>query len=206
MQLELTFPIAGQTVPTDHGYSLYSALSREWPWLHTAEATTTAIGPIAGVYTGQGNLAIDPKKSRLRIRIAEEHISKAIVLAGKRLEVNSHVIRLGAPSLRTLTPATVLVARTVTIKHHLEAASFLDAVRKELHELQIVCEAAIPLSTSGPTPGRLRRRVLRIKDKRVVGFSLLLEGLSANDSIRLQEIGLGGRRKMGCGFFLPWRG
>jgi len=27
--------------------------------------------------------------------------------------------------------------------------------------------------------------------------------LSADDSIRLQEHGLGGRTRMGCGFFLP---
>ena len=206
MQLEITYSMVGQTIPTDHGYALYSALSREWPWLHTEEATTTAIGPIAGVYTGQGNLAIDPRKSRLRVRIAEEHVAKAVVLAGKRLDIHGHIVRLGSPSLRTLTPAAVLAARMVTIKHHLQAASFLEAVRKELLTQNIACDPAISLAMRGPMSGHPRRRVLRIKDKRVVGFSLIVEGLSAEDSIRLQEVGIGGRRKMGCGFFSPWRG
>jgi hypothetical protein len=30
-------------------------------------------------------------------------------------------------------------------------------------------------------------------------------GLSAEDSLRLQEVGIGGRRHMGCGVFVPFR-
>jgi CRISPR-associated protein Cas6 len=48
--------------------------------------------------------------------------------------------------------------------------------------------------------------VLRIKEKRVVGFPLRVTGLTAEESITLQEQGLGGRSKMGCGFFMPTRG
>ena len=67
-------------------------------------------------------------------------------------------------------------------------------------------EASIPLILTGPHAGEPRRRALRIKDQTHVGYSLLVEGLSAEESIRLQEQGLGGRRKLGCGLFLPWRG
>ena len=47
------------------------------------------------------------------------------------------------------------------------------------------------------------RKTLTIHDKKVVGYSMQINGLSDVDSIRLQEHGLGGRRKMGCGFFEP---
>ena len=50
-----------------------------------------------------------------------------------------------------------------------------------------------------------KRRTLRIKEKEVVGYEVLVEGLTAEESILLQERGLGGRRHMGCGMFLPSR-
>jgi CRISPR-associated protein Cas6 len=54
--------------------------------------------------------------------------------------------------------------------------------------------------------GRGRRRVVRIKDKTVVGYGVHVAGLNAAESLCLQEHGLGGRRKMGCGVFVPVRG
>jgi CRISPR-associated protein Cas6 len=36
-----------------------------------------------------------------------------------------------------------------------------------------------------------------------VGFALTVQGLSPDSSLRLQTLGLGGRRHMGCGLFLP---
>jgi CRISPR-associated protein Cas6 len=36
----------------------------------------------------------------------------------------------------------------------------------------------------------------------VVGYALRVNGLTEEGSIRLQEEGLGGRRRMGCGIFV----
>jgi CRISPR-associated protein Cas6 len=50
-----------------------------------------------------------------------------------------------------------------------------------------------------------RRRIVTIAGKKVVGFALDLSGLAPDASLLLQEKGLGGRRHMGCGLFLPTR-
>jgi CRISPR-associated protein Cas6 len=50
---------------------------------------------------------------------------------------------------------------------------------------------------------RGKRRTLRIKDKEVVGYEVKLEGLTVAESLNIQEQGLGGRRHMGCGVFVP---
>ena len=42
-----------------------------------------------------------------------------------------------------------------------------------------------------------------IRDKEIVGFEVLLEGLTAEESLTVQKMGLGGRRHMGCGIFAP---
>ena len=52
----------------------------------------------------------------------------------------------------------------------------------------------------------LKRRTFKVHDKQIVGYSLLVNGLSSEASIILQENGLGGRQKMGCGFFEAWQG
>jgi CRISPR-associated protein Cas6 len=75
--------------------------------------------------------------------------------------------------------------------------AFVAAVRRQLDALCISPEA-------GLSPGK--RRTVRIKDKEVVGYELLLDGLTAEESITVQEHGLGGRRHMGCGIFVPFRG
>ncbi|HQN19179.1 MAG TPA: type I-MYXAN CRISPR-associated protein Cas6/Cmx6, partial [Syntrophobacteraceae bacterium] len=49
-----------------------------------------------------------------------------------------------------------------------------------------------------------RRRTFEVHSKQVVGYSLMVSELTAGESIALHESGLGGRRKMGCGFFEPW--
>jgi CRISPR-associated protein Cas6 len=163
------------------------------------------IGPIAGQYIGNGLLQVDPRRSRLRLRLAPEKIVAVLPLAGKSLVVGEHSIRLGVPFVRALIPTPNLVARLVTIKGFTEPAVFLEAARRQLQTLDIKGEPGIPLIVNGTHEGQPRRHVLRIKDKTVVGFSLQVTGLTAEESIKLQEEGLGGRRKMGCGFFVPLR-
>jgi hypothetical protein len=45
------------------------------------------------------------------------------------------------------------------------------------------------------------RRSLTVGGRRVVGYSVRVLGLSADQSIALQENGIGGKRRMGCGVF-----
>nr|WP_281255469.1 type I-MYXAN CRISPR-associated protein Cas6/Cmx6 [Cystobacter ferrugineus] len=39
--------------------------------------------------------------------------------------------------------------------------------------------------------------------EKVVGFAVSVRGLSPASSLRLQTLGLGGRRHLGCGLLLP---
>ncbi len=142
-----------------------------------------------------------------------EQIPILLPLAGKSLKIGGGAVRLGVPQVRSLIPAPSLVARMVTIKRshrqdegkspdYMEPGPFLDAVRQELARKEIAGEPAIPLIRLGPRAGQPRRHVLRIKEKCIVGFALQVTGLTAEESIRLQEEGIGGRGKMGCAFFV----
>jgi CRISPR-associated endonuclease/helicase Cas3 len=187
--IELHFPFTGATLPSDHGYGLYGAISRVIPEAHSAD--WLAIETIPGAARGDGVTQLDPQ-SRLKIRIPQDHVPLMLKLAGKRLEVDGHAIRLGAPQIYLLRPATALYARIVTIKGFTEPEPFLDAVCRQLDELGVKGE---------PTSGE--RRVVKVGNHTIVGFGLTIHELSDQGSLILQERGIGGRRRMGCGFFNP---
>src|SRR5262249_9177851 len=143
------------------------------------------------------------QRSRLRLRLPAEAIPRLLALAGKSLDLAGHRIRLGVPQVRALVPGSSLAARLVTIKGFTEPNPFLSAARRQLDALNVQAELRIPRIGQGPHTGKPRRHVLQIKDRRVVGYTLQVTHLTAEGSLRLQEHGLGGRRRMGCGFFAP---
>src|SRR5262249_25955071 len=87
--IELHFPVLGTALAADHGYALYSAVSRIVPALHTPNAGVL-IGPIAGDYVGKGELRLDQPRSRLRLRLLPEQIGLVLPLSGKLLELDGH--------------------------------------------------------------------------------------------------------------------
>lgn len=204
MIVELVFPVRGELVPADHAYALYGALSWAVPAFHEADSGLR-FAPLAAGGAGRGMLNLGDA-SRLLVRLPSERIPDALPLAGKKLDLGGGSIRLGVPSVRGLVPSSSLLARLVTFKHAEEAEPFLESARKFLTEKGVGGEPSIPLIESGPHQGKPRRKVIRIKDKTVVGYSLLVEGLTAEESLKLQEEGLGGRTKMGCGFFVTVKG
>ncbi|MDS3860592.1 type I-MYXAN CRISPR-associated protein Cas6/Cmx6 [Thermosynechococcaceae cyanobacterium BACA0444] len=194
--VELCFAVVGQTLPADHGYGLYSAIAHLAPQVH--EQDGLSILTIAGIPDRQGKIFLT-ERSHLRIRLPYESLPMVYHLAGKQLSIGSHSIRLGIPQIFMLRSADRLRARIVTIKNHQEPESFLEAARFQLDALGIVGKALVPLDAEGK-PGR---KTIKIKTYSVVGFGLEVSGLNADDSIKLQILGLGGKHRMGCGVFTP---
>lgn len=186
----LIFP-RGTPIPADHGFPIYSAISRILPEWHEME--DFGIFPIAGIQIGNRMMALT-ETSRLSIRIDAERIGEILSLAGKSIGLGSTFLQIGVPTVHSLVPAGSLRCRLATIKGFMEPDEFIGAVRRQLDALGISPSVLIE---TGKT------RDLMIHDKRVVGFELFLYGLNEEESIRVQENGIGGRRKMGCGLFLP---
>ena len=188
--IDLAFRLTGSAVPVDHGYALYAALSRILPEIHATK--DIGVQPIRGVYSGKGTLHL-ADFSRLILRLPYEQIQAYLKLAGKRLAVDDHPLSVGVPEVRTLRPVVRLRARLVTIKGFLQEEEFLAAAKRQLAQLGISGQAHL-----------WTRRTLRVRDQQIVGFEMGVTQLTAEESLTLQEQGLGGRRKMGCGVFVPW--
>ncbi|MCA9218217.1 MAG: type I-MYXAN CRISPR-associated protein Cas6/Cmx6 [Planctomycetales bacterium] len=198
--VDLAFPVSSAaTMPADHGYALYGAISRMVPHLH--ELAGIGIHPIAGTQVGNRQLQIN-ERSRLIIRCSADQIPSVIALSGKSLGLAEVRLRVGVPQVRALVPATALRSRLVTIKlpvasaSDIDEANFLEAVRQQLGDLGISQQATAALG---------KRRTLNVKGKEVVGYEMIIEGLSVKESLDLQRQGVGGRRKMGCGIFVAFK-
>ncbi len=199
--LDLLFPVVGRRLPTDHSYPLYSALTHLLPCLHDG-TVPFALAPIPGDYVGQGLLQLDPARSHLRMRVRAADIPRVLPLAGKSLTVMGQRLRLGVPRIHMLRPSPDLFARLVTFKNATQPEPFLAVARRELDRLNVGGDLSIPEhGDKNPARGP-HRRVMRIKEKRIVCFPFLIRGLAPDESLRLQETGLGGRRHMGCGLFI----
>ncbi|HNJ42685.1 MAG TPA: type I-MYXAN CRISPR-associated protein Cas6/Cmx6, partial [Acidobacteriota bacterium] len=80
MLIDACFRLIGSEIPIDHGYALYSCLSRVLPFLHTSDSI--GIHPISGVPSGKGRLLLT-EHSRLSLRIPVESFREVLPLAGQ---------------------------------------------------------------------------------------------------------------------------
>jgi CRISPR-associated protein Cas6 len=189
MVVDLWFPLRGASLPSDHGYALFSALSRQVPSLH--EDPRWGVHTVRGRPGGRGMILL-PRGARLGVRVPFEVSAPLVALSGVSLDVGGHVVTLQPPTIAPLEPSADLSARLVTIRGYTEPETFRGAVSQQLAALGV--EAEVQLG---------RRLVTRISERQIVGWAVRVVGLSPAASLRVQEVGLGGRRHMGCGLFRP---
>lgn len=198
--VDLKFTITGTQLPVDHGYQLFAAISKKIPTIHE---TPVAIHPINGILLGNRQLELN-QNSHLTFRLDHTQINLLLPLAGKTLMIDNHKMNVGIPQISLLTPHDTCRSRLVIIKGFLEAESFLLAVKRQLFEREIEAEASLIKRTRiTPDCDPYIRRTMSIKGAEIVGYAIEVSKLSPEDSLKLQEKGIGGKQHMGCGIFKP---
>jgi CRISPR-associated protein Cas6 len=141
------------------------------------------------------------------IRAPSERIHELLPLAGKQLVVAGQVLRVGVPQVFALKPCAALRSRLVVIKLSSatpaapSADEFLAALRRKLVAFEISQKSSITLG---------KRRTVRVHEKEVVGYEVIVEQLGASESIALQSNSPRdlaqrfARNHMGCGVFTDW--
>ena len=189
--IDLAFLVNSQSpLYSDHGYQLFGAISRLLPQVH--EQNEVAVLPISGQQIGDRKIQLG-KSSRLTIRVAASDISTWLPLAGKTIEVAGAKLQIGVPEIRSLVPATTLRSRLVTTKNCQVQSRFEIELRRQMTALGVSDQAVFSIG---------KRRTIRIREKEVVGYEVVIEGLTPDESLTIQTAGLGGRRHMGCGIFV----
>jgi CRISPR-associated protein Cas6 len=204
--IDLLFNIDGSTLPVDHAHALAAVLKLAAPML----AADARIGihsiHVAGSQNGWdrpnpqlGQVLQLSKRTKLTIRTPKEFAAPLQAeLAGQTLDILGHRLTLGTAKSRLLSSHTTLFARSIVLADG-EAKNeeqFLQRIAGELAAMQITIRKALC--------GKLA--ALQIPDRAIPTRSLLLAELRPEESLRLQQYGLGSHRALGCGIFIPHKG
>lgn len=196
--VELSFSVQGKTLPADHGYGLFAAFVNLVPEIRFH--SDISILTIPGLADKQGRILLTAQ-SCIRIRVPVSKIPVVYRLAGKQIRIGKHEVQICIPSVYPLHPSETLRSRIVTIKgkDYTQPDGFLAAAKRQLEQLEISGKVVIPIDRNGNP----LRKTIKIQRFTVVGFTTEVSELSDEDSIKLQQWGIGGKHHMGCGYFLP---
>lgn len=133
-KIDLVFRISGRLLAVDHGYALYSAVSRVCPPIH--HDPEVGLKLIWGRYIGEGFLDLTPS-SELVLRLPVDRVPDYLPLAGKSLEVRGQRLLVGVPHARALQPCPALFAALVTTRNGHDQARFRAEVGRQLADMGV---------------------------------------------------------------------
>jgi CRISPR-associated protein Cas6 len=200
--VECSINVAGECIHIDHAYELFAAISSKQVILHDPNLKIGIFG-INGIPDRQNRAILHlTDKSRLRLRLPIQAVGIAFRLEGQSLIIGSHEIQLGEASINRLNPSPRLTSRLIVIKDATEPDLFLSACQRQMEKLKIEGE----IKVENRSDGRPKYRTIKVRWAKIIGFGLTVTNLNPIDSLILQQEGLGGKRKMGCGMFVPVHG
>ena len=185
--IDVVFSLTGSRLRPDYALPLWQALRAALPWL--VDEPSAGILPISGSSVGDGILYLS-QRAHLTLRLPQRRVADAAALSGLQLDLGGP-IAVGAARLRTLLPTPAQYSPCVAVACADEEA--------------FLAECATRLTAIGVSASLVcgRAQARSGESGEVCGFSLMLHGLSAAHSLRIQQLGLGDARKLGCGIFVP---
>lgn len=186
--VDVVFPVSGSILPRDHAQALQEALCHQWPWLESEMQT--------GIHTiklvpGTQPQAMLSHRTKLLLRVPTHRAPELLATTGIDLVVADQPMNLGTPHTRALLPHATLYAYNVA-SASADEVSFMAEVTRELAELGIGGERVCG-----------KRQQLILAGDVLNTFSLMLHALAPEQSVRVQCLGVGPHRLLGCGIFIP---
>lgn len=201
--VELAFPTDAKLIPRDCGYLIAAGIKS---CLQETVGTASVKRFVSNCYIGirlvndettfTSKFEFAPRK--LVVRLPQDYINLFLPLAGKYIRIRNVKVTLGPPQVSALRGSLYLKSRIATIKGFEEPHTFFDAANRQLESAGL-SDIKLSLGTDDPS---LSRKTILVRGKLIVGFSLKAICITAESSIALQSIGIGGRRHFGAGVFI----
>jgi CRISPR-associated protein Cas6 len=204
--VDLVFNIDCRELPVDHAHSLGAALCEALPLLGEDDRCAIHSIHLAGSQNGWerpdpslGQKLILSRRTKLTLRVPQEHKTQIEqALNGVTLDVDGHPLTIGKAKPKTLSRQGTIFARHIALEPGEESDenAFLTRIVKDLKSRGIrVKKALCGITQQIETP-----------DGPLLTRSVMLADLPPEQSVQLQQEGLGSHRHLGCGIFLPHKG
>jgi len=199
--IDASIKLSCKEIPIDHAYELSQALVAILPWLASDERI--AIHQIYIPASGNGWERPEQTKmplsrrSRLKIRLPSEYLTQLGQIQGQQIQISGENMTFGAISSSPLSISSTLVSRYVYMQDASEdEEDFLNKAYTLLTERglgisKMLCGKSV---------------YLKYQDKTILTRSLMLAEMNPEDSLKVQESGIGENNLLGCGIFIPQKG
>ena len=193
--VDVVFSIRAKTLPVDHAYALSRAIIQHLPWLESepmAGLHTIHVAASANGWMRPQDVLYPSRRTKFMLRAPKHRVEEAMQLNGVELDIDGHALTLDNASTRLLSDLTTLFSRYVVSESE-DEQQFVEFVVAALKGMgikpkKLLCGTETPVTHE---QGTLLTR------------SLMLADLSVEESLKLQTLGIGSHRYMGCGIFIP---
>ena len=188
-----------RSLPVDHAHALSAAICEHLPWLIDEQGA--GIHPISIPEAGNGWLRPEggdetlhlSKRTKLILRIPSARFDDATTLIRKKLSVAGNDMTIMKMTERLLQPMETVFSRYNIVEEGMDEADFMRKIMQSLESMDITPRKMLPG----------REHSLRTDTGVLKTLTLMIAELSTEESLRLQQKGIGQHQHMGCGLFIP---
>ena len=201
--VDVLFKLSCKTLPLDHGDVLAQQVIKHLPWIE--EEPLAAIHQVHVAESANGWMRPDnpetdvlcvSRRTKLAIRLPKNRLEDAQALVGQTLDIDGHELTVGDFTTRSLSKLTTIFARYVDTGGIEDESQFLHNVHQQLQDMGIRVKKMMSgkLVVHHTTQGDILTRKLMLSD------------LDVEQSVLLQQQGLGDKQLLGIGIFMPHKG
>lgn len=198
---DVAFSLVGRQLAVDHAQSLAHALCSILP---VATHSQIGIHQVRVAESGNGwerpsssgDMLHLSRRTKLVLRVNRAVFEEISRLADTELDIDGQTLKLGAAAIRKLSPLTTLFSHGIACDEAQVETEFLGEIASVLERMKIDVKKMIcGMSNS-----------IRSDQGPVFTRALMVANLTPQESVLLQQIGIGEGRLIGCGLFLPHKG
>ena len=204
--VDLVFDIQCKELPVDHACDLSKALKAHVPELDEDDRLGVHTVHLAGSQNGWerpdpklGQKLILSRRTKLTLRVPKDRIEQVQqALDGTELDIGGCTLKTGKSKQKMLSSQGTIFSRYVVLEdgEDQDENAFLQRIVGHLAERGVRVKKALCGKTTevdGP-------------DGPIATRSIMIAGLNAEQSVQVQQEGIGPLRHMGCGIFIPHKG
>jgi CRISPR-associated protein Cas6 len=199
--IDVLFSISCKTLPVDHAHALSTAVKDVLPWFENEEQAGLHLIHVAESGNGwerpqgEDELLYPSRRTKLILRVPQHRLEDIKALIGQKLDVAGNEMEIGKSAVRLLSTSTTLYARYVAVK------------AAEQSEDVFIAELVEELKGAGIRFKKVlcgKENTFNTPEGPMITRSVMVADLPLEDTVRLQENGIGSPRhkKIGCGLFI----
>ena len=202
--MDVMFSLKCKTLPIEHAHVLSKAMHEALPWMASDERAGVHLIHVAESGNGwmrpedpENEVLCLSRRTKMTLRLPKERIEETkSILLNKTFDIDGHALTVGEGVNKPFVALPTLFCRyVVTDKNH-DEMEFMHWAVDRLKEMNIPVKKMM----AG------KQNTFKTPEGSVYTRSLMVAELEEEQSVRLQQKGMGTHRTMGCGLFMPQKG